>query len=256
MRTCTKEGCGYIEYGYYSSALGHEPDEHDICVRCGAVLDGHLHTYSNDDWIIDIYPTCYSYGERHVYCEICDEVIFEKIGTIGHIFDADDYCTFCGYHLPSDDFDNVNVNNSTVGNTSIDLNGGTFDVLEHRIDMPYVNNGGYTEGNVVVYLGQHPAPSPIRIDLNLDSEEFSSVIIIRVRFSRPIEKGNSLVIRLSDGTEYSPIGDIYGEYEAIFMVELDKNNSSGNQFSLEFDYSNEKGYIEVQELYVDYIYNY
>ena len=105
--TCTDEDCSYTTYKEIP-ALGHDLEHHegkavtctergwdayDTCKNCSYTTfveipaPGHV----QDEWIIDIAPTCTTAGEKHVNCLVCG-VLIERVGikALGHSF-ADEW---------------------------------------------------------------------------------------------------------------------------------------------------------------------
>lgn len=103
--TCTTDGLS--EYtvcelcGFFQSepktipALGHNYAGTDRCLRCGADVNGHIHT-----WHIEKAkaPTCTEPGNtEYKYCTVCNyvESPFQFILPTGHVYDENGVCRLC-----------------------------------------------------------------------------------------------------------------------------------------------------------------
>ncbi len=62
--------------------------------RCPVVWDCCFHT--NEDWIMDVTPTCTIDGYRYQNCTKCGETVGEVMPALGHNYDENNVCIVCG----------------------------------------------------------------------------------------------------------------------------------------------------------------
>ena len=82
--TCTEDG---LTEGSHCSVCGKNFESQEIIPAIGHIFD--------DEWIIDVEPTCATAGSQHNYCSVCEERITESVPVVSHSI-IDGTCLMCG----------------------------------------------------------------------------------------------------------------------------------------------------------------